>query len=865
MVDTPEPLALLEGGNADTEEDTETNAQIAEIDARIAEIDANTQQEAEQYQILTRSRSQNREADKGLTTLAKQEGNSHSTDTLHIARGTEKANRSRKQSTSAPDLTSKHVQFNETGTAKASVAANLFTNIKNKVRDITSPTKKTDTATKPIPKTTSSAHEQTDTTLVDDTTFLATKDNDNTHNSDTEDFTEDKIGASNIDEATSPTNSEDTGLTEPNEEETNTTTNSTEGQSSKLTNILTKIKEQITATFSRDKEDNSLEWRHTNREFDTSPNSDDNDKDEQEVEDLIDYFENLSASQEREDRIEASRRRSSIKETNQRDSYIAPPALLFDKTKSTLPPPLEKKTGAAQGNTCTPVESESNDTQLKAFALSKYNQQQGIEEENRERNRISQQARKEDSDTDSDDHTDNNIENEDMAYTTPVVFRGTSSENAQQWITHARWWLDTLRISQTGTLRQQLHQIAILFQEEARNWFARLRIRDTTGGISGSGNSLSAATSRREAINRSEEISDERARIETQTPDGRGEPEITSWQDFEDRFLERFKRRPSQRLADVTALMMMKQAMGQTIEEYVAGMRRQGTLVGATDQELFMATITGLRTDIKFAIMQFDPSTLEEVVARGQTAERFLVPSTSFNQQLQGVNQLENREMAEQDKLSIIISAINNLGNGTGRAEAAQRTERPGTPPPSRVRFESPERTSERKEYREADTTTEKSGRPQRSTSRDRDSQYNSRERYTPPPAQQSRGGGYYEERERTPTPQNQQFQRSADRQNGVWRTLQRNGSTAGRGGYQATSPRNNYSSNYQPYSRPNNMNNNERCSNCNFEQHVNGRCPAVGTRCTNCGRPNHWARCCRAEGGAARGGYRQSPQPRDN
>ena len=74
---------------------------------------------------------------------------------------------------------------------------------------------------------------------------------------------------------------------------------------------------------------------------------------------------------------------------------------------------------------------------------------------------------------------------DEMAYTTPATFRGTSAENAETWFKHATWWLSTTRAGQGGDLRLSLHQIAVLFQEEAQNWFSKLRIGVQEGARSG--------------------------------------------------------------------------------------------------------------------------------------------------------------------------------------------------------------------------------------------------------------------------------------------------------------------------------------------------------------------------------------------
>ena len=59
------------------------------------------------------------------------------------------------------------------------------------------------------------------------------------------------------------------------------------------------------------------------------------------------------------------------------------------------------------------------------------------------------------------------------------------------------------------------------------------------------------------------------------------------------------------------------------MEEFVLGIRRQGTLIGASEQDMYMAGVAGLRPELKSQIMQFDPANLEDIIKRGKNAERY--------------------------------------------------------------------------------------------------------------------------------------------------------------------------------------------------------------------------------------------------
>ena len=254
-----------------------------------------------------------------------------------------------------------------------------------------------------------------------------------------------------------------------------------------------------------------------------------------------------------------------------------------------------------------------------------------------------------------------------MAYTTPVTFRGTSHENASTWWRHASWWLSTTRAGVSGDLRQQLHQIAVLFQDEAQNWFAGLHIGRSLG-------------------------SDSTA--------------IRTIEQFEEAFLARFRRAEADRTGDVAALIQMKQTGSQPVEDFVTMIRRQGGIIGATEAEMFMAVVTGLKQDIKGQIMQFDPTSLEEVVKRGKIAERYPLHSMAR------ISMSDTG--ASQEKLDKIMTAVNELNTRTSgkRPSTPPGQIRTATPPP-RVRFAetSREQEIERQNWRSPSPRREYQGR----------------------------------------------------------------------------------------------------------------------------------------------------------
>src|SRR5207244_12583388 len=71
------------------------------------------------------------------------------------------------------------------------------------------------------------------------------------------------------------------------------------------------------------------------------------------------------------------------------------------------------------------------------------------------------------------------------------------------------------------------------------------------------------------------------------------------------------------------------------------------------------------------------------------------------------------------------------------------------------------------------------------------------------------------------------------------------------RGGYGQTPQRSGQSTSVS-YGYSNNYSENTRCPNC-AKMHSFGACPARGTMCSSCGKPNHWRIACRSNRG--RGG----------
>ena len=361
-----------------------------------------------------------------------------------------------------------------------------------------------------------------------------------------------------------------------------------------------------------------------------------------------------------------------------------------------------------------------------------------------------------------------------MSYTIPAPFRGTSQEDAESWIRHATWWLNTTRAGQSQILIQKIHQIAVLLQDEGQRWFTRLVIRGDNMVQWGMG--------------QQEEIAPDRV--------------IESWEDFVKKFHERFKRDKTTRANDLAALIGTRQGINQTVEEFVYSIRRQGTLIGATESDMFLAVVTGLLDPIKAQIMQWNPTTIEDILTRGKIAERYpLIPGGS--------------NISHTEEVCNILRAMNFL-----QAKSAEANDRSRSVAPNLVRFFGPDTAA-----------TSASTGQENSRIHQRNNHYSpiqfeqmQRENYRAP-GSTIQGGIYEKERmgdqNRSPSPT----------QTSGWqnRTINTRAAT------------NRYDSGPRTYRQLS-----EGCSNCGLDHYLDDMCPALNTTCYNCGKLDHWSQRCR-------------------
>lgn len=262
--------------------------------------------------------------------------------------------------------------------------------------------------------------------------------------------------------------------------------------------------------------------------------------------------------------------------------------------------------------------------------------------------------------------------------------------------------------------------------------------------------------------------------------------------------------------------MQWKQETGQTVEEFIAKVRKQGNLIGASQNEIYMAVITGLRHDLKAQIMQWDPVTIEDVIKRGRVAERYPITRAYHD------------NSGRTDEISKLMRTVNEISDKlTTPVQRARST----TPP--RVRFEEirnqDQGTQNRPLAREQTPTRfETQGRPPTPPQHTQQT-YNATNtnREQDRPSYQTR----YNDQQRFDQPRPWQ-------QRGTYRQRFNDGPryTGNRYGNEQQAP-------------------GASCSSCGRNHEREERCPARGTTCGMCGKMNHWRICCR---GGRGGGYQR-------
>ena len=166
----------------------------------------------------------------------------------------------------------------------------------------------------------------------------------------------------------------------------------------------------------------------------------------------------------------------------------------------------------------------------------------------------------------------------------PPIFRGLHSEDVQAWFRHMDLWLETQR---NLSEKAKISHTALLFRDAALHHYNTLDVRDPPA----------------EAANRVEGV-------------------IYAYQDFKDNIIQRFQTNPGDNWREVAALFTCKQQPGQPTELYVAEILKRGESARATQEQMKMACLAGLRDDIRAVIMHHEIETLGDITRWAVMAEQ---------------------------------------------------------------------------------------------------------------------------------------------------------------------------------------------------------------------------------------------------
>lgn len=170
-----------------------------------------------------------------------------------------------------------------------------------------------------------------------------------------------------------------------------------------------------------------------------------------------------------------------------------------------------------------------------------------------------------------DDDINVNIEEDDksdMTETTPAQFRGNRSDDPEAWLQSVEWWLITKRPVDD---RARFAYVAGLLHDDAQMWFNTLDMPIQA--------------------------------------DGGG---IQTWVQFRAAFVARFQFNAANQWREVAQLWKMTQG-DQTVEKFITSVKQKGRQAHATEEQIRMAVINGLRANLKTAVLHHDIENLEDV------------------------------------------------------------------------------------------------------------------------------------------------------------------------------------------------------------------------------------------------------------
>jgi hypothetical protein len=180
------------------------------------------------------------------------------------------------------------------------------------------------------------------------------------------------------------------------------------------------------------------------------------------------------------------------------------------------------------------------------------------------------------------DFYDDDYEESEMNNRQPQVFSGLMSDDPISFMRHVEMWVNTQRGADDFI---KINLTGCLMQNAGLDWFQSLQIG---------------------------------------TKDGDNRGKITKFSDFKELFLQKFKRDESDKFRLVQQIWEYKQTLNQSTEEYVNSMTTMARKVDLQPEQILLAIKSGLRADIKAAVMQHqDITTPSDIIKWGTIAEQY--------------------------------------------------------------------------------------------------------------------------------------------------------------------------------------------------------------------------------------------------
>lgn len=184
----------------------------------------------------------------------------------------------------------------------------------------------------------------------------------------------------------------------------------------------------------------------------------------------------------------------------------------------------------------------------------------------------------------------------------PDPFYGKASEDANSWIRQIDWWIVAQRPTSE---RVKIALVAGLLKDAALHWFNSLSFADP-----GSTSDLTV---------------------------------ITTYDQFRDRFSNRFAMPEDFKWRAVSALFNIKQSPQQTTEAFVNEIRTQGFRAQASDAEMRYAALAGLQEAVRAHVLHHNIESLDDIVRWGAIADSTTTTAVSLSREVAELKQLLER------------------------------------------------------------------------------------------------------------------------------------------------------------------------------------------------------------------------------